>query len=559
MKKTNLLLYLFLFISGTIFAQTPAIEWTKSIVSPDAPGEFAGEFMDLWVDNSGNSYLMIYSELSLNLETGEKITVPDGQSGYVLIKYRPNGTVAWTRSIFTEQLNYDGKLCGDSQGNVYVGGSFLDSVNIDTGTKLKVSCTIGCSEIFVAKFDSNGKSLWIKGVQSNDTQQKKLGGLACDSQNNLYISGEYDGSTLVFEGGFKYENLPETRYFLAKLTPDWKPVWVQTLNNQGGEANNSLLCISSNDAIYTAGSYSSGTIQFNASTSLSLFGTDNFYIANYDTNGNLKWARNINSKDYLDILDLDADAKGNVYLCGDFSNTVNTNNTEILKGKTDYSSTVLRINASEANSITSIDYTNEDGYPITTCSVQPQGDYFAGGFFADNSIVVNGKNVNNSGCADLVLIQGNANSFKNAIGVGGTGCEGIANFNDGSAMDFDPGGNLYVAVNYLQGAKIGAFSYQQSGLLMVKASTGLVSTDAPESAMDLSIQPNPSDGFFQVRFPSPNPEGWLIVYDNQGSEVYRERVVSEIQSVELKLSNGIYWLQWLDGSRAGHQKLVIQR
>jgi hypothetical protein len=559
MKKTHLLLCLLLCTIGMLSAQTPGIQWAKNIVNPGSPAEFNGESIDLWVDNSGNAYLLVSSLLPLSLEGGQKVDLPQGKEGYFLLKYTPNGTVAWVRTFVLDEIEYDAKVHGDALGNVYVGGSFIDSVNIDTGAKLKVSCAFGCSEIFVAKFDTNGKSLWIKGIQSDNTQFKRLGGLACDSQNNLYISGEYDGTSITFEGGFKYENLPDTRFFLVKSIPDWKPIWLKTLSNQGGEANNRLLCISPNDDIYVSGNYSTSRIQFTDNIGLSSFGNDNFYLANYDKDGNVKWAKNVNSKSYIDILDMDADAKGNVYLACDFSEDILEGNNAIVKGLSNYSSALLRVNASKINAPFSLDYVNEDGYPLITCAVQPQGDFFTGGFFGDNKLTIGTKSISNSGCLDIALIQGKDDALKNAISIGGNGCEGISNFNYGSGIDFDPAGNLYINAIYQGGAKLGAFSYQQSGLAMVKVSTTLVSTHSPAADELLRIQPNPTSGLVQITFPDADPAGWLILFDNQGREVHRERAVSNIQTLQLNLANGIYWLQWQNGTRTDYQKLVIQK
>ncbi len=102
----------------------------------------------------------------------------------------------------------------DGNGNLYVYGSFTDSINIGT-SKLTVN---GGRDIFIVKYNPSGNVLWAKAVGGD--KEESPNGLGVNAQGYIYVSGYYYSSSVIF-GSTTLTNPDVTgnyyNSFLAKL------------------------------------------------------------------------------------------------------------------------------------------------------------------------------------------------------------------------------------------------------------------------------------------------------------------------------------------------------
>ena len=113
--------------SGICIDQSGAIYWT-------------GNF---WIEG-------IFGELEL-------ASTKNSKSIY-LLKYDPDGNLLWNTVIEGSTFKNNGPPTTDVDNNVYVVGSFSDSLFIDD---LAITATAQ-EDLFVAKWDENGNLLWLE-------------------------------------------------------------------------------------------------------------------------------------------------------------------------------------------------------------------------------------------------------------------------------------------------------------------------------------------------------------------------------------------------------------
>lgn len=111
-----------------------------------------------------------------------------------VVKYRPNGSVAWTKSIRTRSASAD--LAVDAAGNSYIVGSFDGTVDFDPGRKTEYVSAGSNASAFTLKLDTSGNFRWVSPFRGR-TVDSVVGysaaqSVALDSQGNVLVGGYYD-------------------------------------------------------------------------------------------------------------------------------------------------------------------------------------------------------------------------------------------------------------------------------------------------------------------------------------------------------------------------------
>ncbi|MBL4735774.1 MAG: hypothetical protein JKY18_10655, partial [Flavobacteriales bacterium] len=78
----------------------------------------------------------------------------------------------------------------DQDENVYIGGSFNDSLTIGTTTLYST----GFTDVYIAKFDSLGNFIWAFTEGGPGKDNDGSGGLTVDDVGNIYIVGDFKDS-----------------------------------------------------------------------------------------------------------------------------------------------------------------------------------------------------------------------------------------------------------------------------------------------------------------------------------------------------------------------------
>jgi hypothetical protein len=234
-----------------------------------------------------------------------------GLSDVFLVKYSPTGSHVWSQRFGGSGNDTGMALATDAAGNVYVIGSFEQSVNFGGGS----FTSAGLRDVFVAKYSATGAHVWSKrfGSSGDDVGY----GLAVDSAGDVLITGKFQGS--VGFGGTSLTSAGGDDIFLVKLSgANGSHVWSKDFGNTSGDVALGV-SVDSNKNVAMTG-YFTGSINLGG-TLLSGSGLDVF-VAKYDSGGTHQWSKRFGGFDTQIGNSIGMSSGGNVSITGYFSTTL---------------------------------------------------------------------------------------------------------------------------------------------------------------------------------------------------------------------------------------------
>jgi hypothetical protein len=154
-------------------------------------------------------------------------------------------------------------------------------------------------------------------------------GITTDPSGNVYVAGKYE-----MNANFSGTILPDRGnhdIYLARYTTAGDLTWITTAGGSLGDYAEAIYCDGSN--VYIGGEiegYGETIVFDNTTTTLTCVGDNDVFIAKYDLNGVLLWARSAGGYKSDKALGITVDNNGNVYACGYFKDTASFNGTVIM-------------------------------------------------------------------------------------------------------------------------------------------------------------------------------------------------------------------------------------
>ncbi|MCC6154931.1 MAG: SBBP repeat-containing protein [Candidatus Hydrogenedentes bacterium] len=228
-----------------------------------------------------------------------------------------DGDLAWAHQ-FAGDNNTDGRsIAVDSSRNVISAGVFLCTTDFDPGAGTQ-ELTASTPSGYISKLDKTGAFVWVKQLDGTVSEAR----VAVDSDNNIYVAGNFAGATDFDPGAGEVELTPVglSDVFVCKFDSDGGLVWAKQF---GGNANDFMhgLAVDADGNVYTTGDFS-GTADFDPGAGTLNFtplGSVEAFISKLDTNGNLVWARQFEATDSVQGYGIAVDKNQNVYTTGSFT------------------------------------------------------------------------------------------------------------------------------------------------------------------------------------------------------------------------------------------------
>ncbi len=334
----------------------------------------------------------------------------------------------------------------DVNGNLIVSGWF-EGANIQFGPFTLINSNPGTKDLFLIKLDGNGNLTWAKSAGSigND-----IGGRLCtDANGNIYFTGSFSGYSINFDSisiNSPTSTLYNSDVFFVKYDTDGNALWAK---NYGGDIEldggvKPAIDISGN--IYLTGNFYSPSLAFDTTIIYNNgISKSDFFIAKFDSLGNVIWAKNEGGIENDRCTDFYIDVNGNLILVGQFNsptlllgNDTLSNSTNLLYGdlfvvKYDNSGNVIWAKSAGGN---------QDDL-ISSVEADSNGNiYFTGGFSSD-SIIFGSYNLNNAGYRDVFIAKMNANgNVLWAVKIGDS------NSDSSNDIFIDSNGKLFITGNY---------------------------------------------------------------------------------------------------------------
>jgi hypothetical protein len=466
--------------SGNVF-------WAKS-----GGGISADEGFDIATDASGNVYVTgVFRGPSITFNTTTLIN--SGGAEIFLVKYDSNGNLLWAKRAGGINDEEGNGICTDNSGNVILTGYFrspsvaFDTINLNNS---------GEKDVFTVKYDASGNVLWARSSMGSASDYSKS--ITTDNSGNVYITGSFVSSSVTFGSAVLTNQGNLDDVFIVKYDSTGNTIWARSAAGNSNDYSNGI-ATDVNGNVNITGFFGSDSITFGSSTLINTgaLGSGDIFTVQYDTNGNLNWARSEGGSDLEFSTGIATDALGNIYVTANFRSSSLTFGTTIFTNYGNYDALIVK--------------------------------YDAGGNFIEAANAYSPGQDNSSGIA--------TDAFGNVYIIGYY-ISSFMNFGTTTLTNNGPGIN-------------------SSDIFVAKLSTTTGLEDELRSD-NLQVYPNPSSGQIYVR--SMNTmNGDLGIYTLTGQKIYSRyfNPDNNLQTIDLDASSGVYLLRVEGEDFTATKKIII--
>lgn len=280
---------------------------------------------DIDVDGDGNIYIAgdFRSTVDFNPGLGIFELTATGINDVFVQKLNSNGDFIWAKAINGTETAYVSDMVVNSNDNIFITGYFRGTYDFDPGPATFNHSSVGNSDIFIVKMETNADYVWSKifgGIQNDQSNS-----ISIDLDGNIYTAGYYE-SVVDFDPGIGIEEHTSNGgfdVFVQKLQSNGDLSWVSTFGGPGNDIGEKLAVDDINQVYLSGGFYQ--TVDFDPGPGTvfgSSLGSMDFYIQKLDENGNLVWVNTFGGTAFDPVSALILDDNSNVYTVGMFRNTV---------------------------------------------------------------------------------------------------------------------------------------------------------------------------------------------------------------------------------------------
>ncbi len=280
------------------------------------------------LDATGNIYITGFFEGKADFDPGSAtyyLTSAGGDDIFIL-KLNSYGNFVWAKQIGGTGDHDSRSIVIDASGYIYTTGWFGGKTDFDPGSNTYYLNTTGGSndiDIFVSKLNSSGDFIWAKRMGGTDRE----GGLSIkiDKLGNVYTTGLF-ADIVDFDPGVGTYDLTSgggPDIFISKLDSLGDFLWARSMTGSYQDEGLSIALDYSNNVLVTG--YFTGTVDFDPGSStynLTSNGVNDVFISKLNSSGNFEWAKQIGGVKADRGESITLDNKGNIYVIGGFSDTV---------------------------------------------------------------------------------------------------------------------------------------------------------------------------------------------------------------------------------------------
>jgi hypothetical protein len=543
----NITLLIFLYIlSNSASAQN--FSWAKQL---------GGNGNDLArcvvVDASGNVYTTGRFEGTADFDPGSGFysLTSYGFGDIFISKLDASGNFVWANQIGGIDYDMGNTIAIDDYGNIYIAGSFGNTVDFDPGSGIYNLTAQGGVDIFISKLDNSGNFIWAKRIGASGTDAVRS--IAIDNNGNSYATGIFSG-TVDFDPGSGTSNLIATfsEVFILKLDEIGNFSWVKQLGSAGNMSEANSIAIDLSNNVYTTGIFY-GTADFDPGIGTFYLtttgnGPADAFVSKLDSSGMFVWAKQLGGPNYEGSNGLALDNDANVYLTGFFFGTadfdpgplvynlMDNGNADVYITKLDSSGAFIW-----AKQMGGTAYAEGAGIAIgVNNSVQTTGVFSGTADFNPGSGI---HNLTSDGSNDIFISKlDSSGNFLSAFQIGASGfdvgfsiaTDSLATYISGqfqNIVDFDPGLGIFDMIAAGSGSEC----------FVMKLSDSPTSLNDYNNPNDLiNIYPNPSNG--EINISSLTSIDKVTITNTLGQIIYGTASKETNLSIQITEA-GIYFIQ----------------
>ena len=312
----NVIKWLFLFF---IFHATSLIaqDWGWTINS-----NYASEAKSVAYDAFGNSY--VCGHLTANSEFSSALSVSNIQGGsdVYLAKYSPNGNILWVKHFTGNGFDRAMDIAIGPDNYPVLTGTFTNQFHADNFT---ITAQNNSQDIFIVKTNDAGQTQWLR--QEGGLGSEIANGIAVDLQNNVLLTGNFTGSSILQGQTFTslidpFNMLSSSDMFVSKYTSNGTPNWIKI---GASNKNDKGTAVAVNDQlqVFVCGQFSSN-FSF-ANQTITNFTNNVGFLTKLDNSGTFQFLETMKAGSVLPN-DIAIGLDNHVVICGDFSSTMTYSN-----------------------------------------------------------------------------------------------------------------------------------------------------------------------------------------------------------------------------------------
>lgn len=279
------------------------------------------------VDGSGNIVAVGFITGTADMDPGpaELTITAGGYDDMFLCKYAPDGTPLWAVASNSTNGNSGYALDVDASGNVYAGGVFYGTTDLNSGSGTDTHISAGTGDAFLCKYSANGSFQW--GRTFGGLLREEITAVKVDATGSACIGGNYFGSTDLdpSTSNTPYTSAGQSDIFTSKFDASGGLLWT---NSIGGPDYDGVYDMDINEAgtIVTTG-YFTETVDFDPGPSNTPL-TDPSgdmgmcYVRSMSSSGMFQWVKGIGGPDGASGFAVEFTTDNTIALSGGFFGTI---------------------------------------------------------------------------------------------------------------------------------------------------------------------------------------------------------------------------------------------
>ncbi len=264
--------------------------------------------------------------------------------------------------------------------------------------------------------------------------------ITVDSQGNVYITGQFGGTTIFGSISLTATGSSNSNIFVAKYNSSGVVQWAVSAASSGGYDKGTGIKVDAVGNVYVTGMFSN-TATFGSTPSISVTsaGSSDIFVAKYNNFGIVQWVQRAGGTGYDQASSLALDASGNILITGNFVNTASFGATTLTSaGGSDIFVAKCNNTAGTFSTANSAGGVGADGGTAIGINL---GGIFLTGYFSGTA-TFGSTSLVSAGNTDIFLTKYSpvSNTWDQSFRMGGIGAD-VAN-----AIVMEPGtANYYIA------------------------------------------------------------------------------------------------------------------
>ena len=308
-----------------------SIAWNKTIGTDESELTTINYGFAMEVLADGSFILCVNSNGGIS---GDKTEPSRGSGDWWVVKLNLNGSIAWDKTIGTDQTDYLNAMEVLSDGSIILGGTTRGGISGD-----KTRPSRGGSDFWVVKLNSNGSIAWDKTIGTDE--EDGLEAMKVLSDGSIILGG-------YSKGGISGEKTEVSRgeydSWVVKLNPNGSIAWDKTIGSAGDDYLSALEVLSDGSILLDTHSTYLGI----SGDKKEARGYLDYWVVKLNPNGSIAWNKIIGSADNDFITKMKVLTDGSILLIGGSNGGISGDKTESSRGESDFWVVKLNPNGSIA-------------------------------------------------------------------------------------------------------------------------------------------------------------------------------------------------------------------